>query len=408
MFVETKRISYFGNFPGDREVTNDAGKQAPNPAEVAAADQVTKGSQADVDIEQEGREIGKSIIDEVIDTVQEEERAASVLQMQEMRTEIQRVGRLIKVEEMKKVWKKYSEILEKKEETIRQRITRGIINDMISLIIVQEERDEEIMLESEINREKREKLEKAEIRRNEFWLNRMEVDPEVDMKRIRRQKIVADSALKKRKRNGRTKYSLVSELKNCEDYKEYEEKLGDEIPMEEEREQEVEETEKMDLLEEENDEEKDKIKTKKNWEDLWGEARKRTSSLTKPPKNPPGRRKITKPRRKKTVQKKIEKNTRKKEAEKGQISVKEYIRRIEEETRPKKLNPAARMEADGLGEMAGMGRDGEGGGVDGAWTSKAVQKPNVKMKIDRKFPTTNGYRGLNPELGRPVGGKILL
>ena len=82
--------------------------------------------------------------------------------MQEVSTEIERVGRWIKVEDMKEVWKRYSDLLEKKEKARRIRISREIICETISYIISKEERDNELLLELEVNREITEGRDKKE------------------------------------------------------------------------------------------------------------------------------------------------------------------------------------------------------------------------------------------------------
>ena len=176
-----------------------------------------------------------------------------------------------------------------------------------------------------------------------------------------------------------------------------EEKQRDKIPREEEGKDGIQEGPK-------EDEEKEN-KTKKNWEDWWGAARKRTSSLTKPPKNQPVRKNIIKPKKKNTALKKKVEKSEKKETKMGQVSVKDYIRKIEEETRARKLagNPG-----EGAGGQVGRGENGRDGvaGEEDRARSIRVTIPDTKLRLKaQQFPAEKDCYGLDLELGRALGGQ---
>ena len=146
-------------------------------------------------------------------------------------------------------------------------------------------------------------------------------------------------------------------------------------------------------------------KTKRNWEDWWGAARKRTSSLTKPPKNQPVRKNIMKPKKKNTALKKKVEKSGKKETEMGQVSVKDYIRKIEEETRARKLagNPG-----EGAGGQVGRGENGRDGvaGEEGRARSIRASILDTELRLEvQQFPAEKDCYGLDLELGRKLGGQ---
>ena len=181
MFVKLKRISYFGSFLGDREETKKKGSRQIQTRRLTALRRLE-----DTGSNEETKEIVKLIIEGVIKRIiemkEEEEKAVDFLQMREVQTEVQRMGRMIKVEDMKEVWTQYRKLVRRKEEAMSIKITRGMISEMLRTVIDKVERDEEILLESEVNREKQEKVQKAEKRRQDFWDNwtKMEIDPEVE------------------------------------------------------------------------------------------------------------------------------------------------------------------------------------------------------------------------------------
>ena len=153
---------------------------------------------------------------------------------------------------------------------------------------------------------------------------------------------------------------------------------------------------------------------------------KMTSSLTQPPKIPPVKRRIMKAGRKKKCQKKNENNWKKK----GQISVREYIRRIENSKNSEldqnaggqnseleqnaggqnsKLDQNAGGHNSKLDQTAGGQRpdgrimEGQGAEVVVGGTSKEVRHSDMRMKNGTKLSRTNGTRGPNPKFGRALG-----
>ena len=135
------------------------------------------------------------------------------LRKEEVHTEVKRIGRLLKAEDMKEVWRKYTDRKQKKRRVESLNCCREVINNILFEIIVKNELDPEMLMESVMNMEKHERLEEVNRKRNQLWeeQDKMEIKQENKIKKQRRTRIVADSALRKRRRTGKLKYRVVSD-----------------------------------------------------------------------------------------------------------------------------------------------------------------------------------------------------
>ena len=134
--MKLERISYFGSFlVGREEASKEEAEEETDGQAQEVAGVSTKGN------------------------------AADLKKIKEMDTEVRRIGKIIKVEEMKEVWSKYNEIKKKREEVESQRFCSEIITIILGKIIIEEERDEEILKESMVNLEKQLRTQNAEARR---------------------------------------------------------------------------------------------------------------------------------------------------------------------------------------------------------------------------------------------------
>ena len=86
------------------------------------------------------------------------------------------------------------------------------------------------------------------------------------------------------------------------------------------------------------------------------------------------------------------------------MSIKEYIRNIEDETRARKMAQSLEARAGGQDGREENGCGGEDGEDDGARSIRKINS-NTRRKIDdQQIPTMNDLSGQNPELGRIEGG----
>ena len=89
----------------------------------------------------------------------------------------------------------------------------------------------------------------------------------------------------------------------------------------------------------------------------------------------------------------------------GQVSVKEYIRKIEDETRARKMAQSLEARAGGQDGREENGRGGEDGEDDGARSIRKMNSDTSRRIDDQQISTMNDLSGQNPELGRTEGGQ---